>query len=173
MSSVRIFFIGGWTSYRALFAWLTPWILIPTFIVGPVFQILFFAFVGRTAGVGTDTFYVIGNAIQYASIPCLFAMGNAIGGERQSQTLGLLLASPARRVPLFLGRSVPVIINGLLCSLLALVLGSLILGVSIEPSAVPMLVVAVAVSAFACTGLGLAMAASACGFAIPRCWRTS
>ena len=159
MSSLRIFFIGGWTSYRALFAWLTPWILIPTFIVGPVFQILFFAFVGRTAGVGTDTFYVIGNAIQYASIPCLFAMGNAIGGERQSQTLGLLLASPARRVPLFLGRSLPVIINGLLCSLLALVLGSLILGVSIEPSAAPMLVVAVAVSAFACTGLGLAMAA--------------
>ena len=29
MTSLRIFFIGGLTSYRALFNWLTPWILIP------------------------------------------------------------------------------------------------------------------------------------------------
>lgn len=159
MNSLRLFFIGGWYSYRALFGWLSPWILIPTFVVEPIFQILFFAFVGRTAGVGSDSFFVIGNAIQFASIPCLFAMGNTIGGERFSQTLGLLLASPARRLPLFLGRSLPVIINGFLCSLLALALGSLILRVDIPTSARPMLVVAVAVSAFACTGLGLAMAA--------------
>ncbi len=156
---LRLFFIGGWASYRALFGWLSPWILIPTFIVEPIFQILFFAYVGRTAGVGSDSFFVIGNAIQFASIPCLFAMGNTIGGERYSQTLGLLLASPARRIPLFLGRSLPVIVNGLLCSLLALALGSWILSVDIPPSAIPMLVVAVAVSAFACTGLGLALAA--------------
>ena len=69
-------------SYRALFGWLSPWILIPTFIVEPVFQVLFFAFVGRDAGVGEDTFFLIGNAMQFASIPCLFAMGNTIGGER-------------------------------------------------------------------------------------------
>jgi ABC-2 type transport system permease protein len=159
MTSLRIFVIGGWMSYRALFGWLSPWILIPTFILGPIVQIIFFALVGRTAGVGDDTFFLIGNAIQYASIPCLFAMGNTIGGERYSQTLGLLLASPARRVPLFLGRSVPVIVNGLVCSLIALVLGALVLDVSIPWSAIPMLVVAVAVSAFSCTGLGLALAA--------------
>ena len=154
MTSLRIFFLGGWTSYRALFGWLSPWILIPTFIIGPVLQIVFFALVGRTAGVGDDTFFLIGNAIQYASIPCLFAMGNTIGGERYSQTLSLLLASPARRVPLFLGRSLPVIVNGLLCSLIALVLR-----VTIPVSAIPMLVVAVTVAAFSCTGLGLAIAA--------------
>lgn len=158
-TALRIFFLGGWTSYRALFGWLSPWILIPTFIIGPILQILFFALVGRTAGVGDDTFFLIGNAIQYASIPCLFAMGNTIGGERYSQTLSLLLASPARRVPLFLGRSLPVIVNGLLCSLIALVLGAIVLRVSIPPTAVPMLVVAVTVAAFSCTGLGLAIAA--------------
>ena len=79
---MRIFFIGGWSSYRALFGWLTPWILIPTFIVTPVFQILFFAFIGRDAGVGDDRFFLIGNAIQLVSGPCLFAMGNTIEGER-------------------------------------------------------------------------------------------
>jgi len=105
MSSLRIFLIGGLTSYRALFNWLTPWILIPSFILGPIFQILFFAYVGRTAGVGSDSFFLIGNAVLYASIPCLFAMGNTIGGERQQGTLPLLLASPAYRIPLFLGRA--------------------------------------------------------------------
>ena len=83
MSSLRILFVGGWTSYRALFGWLSPWILIPTFVVEPIFQVLFFASVGRSAGVGTATFFLIGNAVQFASIPCLFAMGNTIGGERQ------------------------------------------------------------------------------------------
>lgn len=161
MTSLRIFFIGGWTSYRALFGWLSPWILIPTFIIEPIFQILFFAYVGRDAGVGDDSFFLIGNAIQFASIPCLFAMGNTIGGERYSQTLGLLLVSPARRVPLFLGRALPVILNGLLCSLLALGLGALILHVTLPLESLPLLALVVAVSAFACTGLGLVTAALA------------
>jgi ABC-2 type transport system permease protein len=161
VTSLRIFFIGGWTSYRALFGWLSPWILIPTFIIEPIFQILFFAYVGRDAGVGDDSFFLIGNAIQFASIPCLFAMGNTIGGERYSQTLGLLLVSPARRVPLFLGRALPVILNGLLCSLLALGLGALILHVTLPLESLPLLALVVAVSAFACTGLGLVTAALA------------
>ena len=161
MVNLRIFFFGGLASYRALFNWLTPWILIPTFIAGPIFQVLFFAYVGRTAGVGSDSFFLIGNAVQYAAIPCLFAMGNTIGGERQFQTLGLLLASPARRVPLFLGRSLPVIVNGFLVSLLALAVGAVLLGVSFPAGSVAPLVVVVAVSAFACTGLGLATAALA------------
>lgn len=161
MSSWRIFFVGGWMSYRALFGWLSPWILIPTFIVEPVFQILFFAYVGRDAGVGDDAFFLVGNAIQFASIPCLFAMGNTIAGERYSQTLSLLLASPAKRIPLFLGRALPVIVNGLMCSLIALGLGALILGVSIPVGALPLLGVVVAVSAFSCTGLGLVAAALA------------
>ena len=160
-TSLRIFFLGGLTSYRALFHWLTPWILIPTFVVGPIFQLLFFAYVGRAAGVGDDTFYLIGNAVELASIPCLFAMGNTIGNERYTQTLGLLLASPARRLPLFLGRALPVVVNGFAVSFLVLVLGTLVLHVSIPVAAWAPLVAVLAVCAFSCTGLGLASAALA------------
>lgn len=145
-------------SYRALFTWLSPWILIPTFVVGPIFQILFFAYVGRSAGVGNDSFFLIGNAVQYASIPCLFAMGNTIDGERYEHTLGLLLVSPARRIPLFLGRALPVIVNGFVVSLFALIVGALVLGVSLPLSVLPLLAIVLAVSAFACTGLGLVTA---------------
>jgi ABC-2 type transport system permease protein len=161
MTSLRIFFRGGLMSYRALFTWLSPWILIPTFVVEPIFQVLFFAAVGRTAGVNDDSFYLIGNAVQFTAIPCLFAMSNTIGGERYSQTLSLLLVSPARRTPLFLGRALPVIVNGFVCSLIALVVGAVALRVALVPSTWLPLSVVVAVSAFACTGLGLVTAAVA------------
>jgi ABC-2 type transport system permease protein len=161
MTSLRIFFRGGLTSYRALFTWLSPWILIPTFIIEPIFQVLFFAAVGKTAGVNDNSFYLIGNALQFAAIPCLFAMSNTIAGERYSQTLSLLLVSPARRMPLFLGRALPVIINGFACSVVALVVGALALQVTLSPSVWLPLTLVVAVSAFACTGLGLVTAALA------------
>jgi hypothetical protein len=97
VTSVRIFFVGGLTSYRALFSWMSPWIFVPTFMVAPIFQILLFAYIGRTAHLESDRCYVIGNALQYASLPCLFAMANTIAGERNQQTLGAILASPAPR----------------------------------------------------------------------------
>ena len=96
VNAVRVLFLGGLMSYRALFNWLTPWILIPSFLVGPIAQILLFAYLGRSAGVGSDEFFVIGNALQYAAIPCLFAMGNTVGNERQEKTLGIILSTPAR-----------------------------------------------------------------------------
>ena len=37
MNSVRLFFVGGLTSYRALFYWLSPTIYIPSLIVAPIF----------------------------------------------------------------------------------------------------------------------------------------
>jgi len=159
MTSLRIFFIGGLTSYRALFTWLSPWILIPTFLVSPVIQVLLFSYLRRTAGVGNDRFFLIGNAVQYAAIPCLFAMGNTIGSERWTQTLGLLLVSPARRVPLFLGRSLPVILNGIAVTIFTLAAGALILHVAIPLSALAPLALVIAVAAFSCTGLGLLSAA--------------
>jgi ABC-2 type transport system permease protein len=161
MAMLRVFFIGGLTSYRALFRWLSPWILVPTFVLGPIFQIVFFAYVGRAAKLGDDAFFVVGNAVQYAAIPCLFAMGTTIGGERQQATLPLLLVSPAARIPLFLGRALPVVLNGLVVSVVALVAGSLLLGVHVAWASLASLVLVVAVSSFACTGLGLSSAALA------------
>jgi hypothetical protein len=35
MSSLRVFFRGGVTSYRALFGWLNPWIAVPMFVIAP------------------------------------------------------------------------------------------------------------------------------------------
>ncbi len=155
MTSARIFFVGGLISYRALFGWLSPWVFIPSLLVAPIFQILLFVYIGRSAELESDEFYVIGNALQYASIPCLFATTHVIAGERFQQTLGYVLVTPARRLPLFLGRALPVVVNGFFVAAFALVVGGLIVGVSIPASAYAPIALVTAVCAFSCTGLGL------------------
>ncbi len=159
MSWLRVFFVGGLLSYRALFNWVTPWILIPSFLVAPIFQILLFAYIGRSAGLQSDEFYVVGNALQYTSLPCLFAMANTIDGERWTQTLGIVLASPASRLALFVGRSLPVILNGALVGAVAFIAGSAILHVHVPLRSFAPLALVILITAVSCTGLGLVNAA--------------
>ena len=159
MSPVRIFFIGGVMSFRALFGWLSPWILVPTYVIAPLFQILLFVYIGRAANVQSDEFYVVGNALQYASIPCVFAMSHTITGERYQQTLGVVLATPAGRLPLFLGRSLPVIANGFLVAAFSFAVGGAIVGIDLPLRSILPIALAISVAAFACTGIGLFTAA--------------
>ena len=158
--AARIFAIGGVTSFRALFYWLTPWIYVPTMLIAPIFQILLFAYIGRSAGLQSDEFYLLGNALQYASIPCLFAMAQMLGGERYQNTLSAILVSPAPRIPLFFGRSLPVVLNGAFVAAFALAVGALILGVHLPASSLAPLALVVLIAAFSCTGLGLVNAAA-------------
>jgi ABC-2 type transport system permease protein len=158
VTSLRIFFVGGLMSYRAMFNWLSPWILVPSLVVSPICQVLLFAYIGRSAGVGDDEFYVIGNALNFAAIPCLFAMGATIQGERDGHTLGVVLTSPARRLPLFLGRALPVVVNGWAVSLVGILGGVLLLDVHVPVAAWPGLLLVASVS---CTGLGMFMGALA------------
>jgi ABC-2 type transport system permease protein len=159
MTNLRIFFTGGLTSYRALFNWLRPEVFIPTLLVVPLFQIALFVYLGRSAHLASESFYVIGNSMEFGAIPCLFAMGHMITNERKTQTLPLLIATPASRIPLFLGRSLPATANGFVISAFALVVSALMFSVSIPGAAVPGIALAMLVSSMSCTGLGLVSAA--------------
>jgi ABC-2 type transport system permease protein len=86
-------------------------------------------------------------------------MANTIAGERNQQTLGYILITPARRLPLFLGRALPVATNGFFVALFALVVGNWIVGSHIAASGYAPIVLVIAVSSFATTGLGLINAA--------------
>jgi ABC-2 type transport system permease protein len=88
-------------------------------------------------------------------------MSHAIAGERRTQTLAHLLASPASRLALFLGRGLPVMAIGLLVSLSSFAFGALVLDVELDWSALPLLVLTMLTAAFSCTALGLAQAAIA------------
>jgi ABC-2 type transport system permease protein len=156
---LRVFFVGGYLSYKALFNWMHPSHYIPTMLGAPVFQILFFVYVGRFAELQDDTFFVTGNAVQLTAMAGVYGMAMTIGGERWTQTLSPLMASPANRLPLFLGRSVPLIVNGIITSAFAFFVSWLLLDFELSRSQLPALAVVVAASAFACTSLGLLVGA--------------
>ena len=84
-------------------------------------------------------------------------MAQVMGNERFFQTLPTLLASPASRVALFLGRSLPAIVNAFAVSAFAFIVGSLVLGIGIDAAAVPSIVLAIAACSFSCTGFGLCL----------------
>jgi ABC-2 type transport system permease protein len=154
---LRVFLVGGLTSYRALFNWINPWIFLPHALGYPVFEILFFAYLGRSAGVLSDEFFLIGNAFMGVAVTGFFGMSAAIAGERRSQTLTALLASPANRLALFLGRALPSILTGVLVASLAFAICTVILGAHFAVGELAAMAVAALASSFACTAFGLCL----------------
>lgn len=154
---VRVFFVGGVIAYRGLFNWIRPAMYIPTMLIGPVFQILFFAYLGRYSKVEDDAFFVVGNAIQASAMSAVFAGTMTIANECQYQTLAPLLATPANRFAMFMGRAVPVIASGVLVSAWGFLMGWLLLDFDPPVSSLPALAVIVVVSVTSCTAFGLTL----------------
>jgi ABC-2 type transport system permease protein len=155
MNDLRVFFSCGMTSFRALFGWVNPYVFVPIMVVYPITQILFFAYLGRSAGVASDSFFLIGNTFCTAAVAAMFGMGQAIGGERRFQTLPVIMASPVNRLVMYTGRALPTVVFGFLVAVLAFVCGSAILGVHVGDSEAVALTLALLASCFTCAGLGL------------------
>jgi ABC-2 type transport system permease protein len=155
VSNLRVFFIGGYLAYRALFNWIHWSIYVPTMLGSPIFQILFFAYVGRFAGLQDDAFFVVGNAVQVACMAGVYGMALTIGGERWTQTLSPLLATPANRFALFMGRALPNFVNGLIVSTFGFLVGWALLDFDPPLSSLPGLALCVLISAASCTALGM------------------
>jgi ABC-2 type transport system permease protein len=154
-SFARVFFVGGLLSYRALFNWIRPSIYIPTLLGGPLFQILFFTYLGRYATDESDQFFLVGNAIQVSALSAVFGMAMAVANERWYGTLGPILASPANRAAIFLGRALPVLANSALVSAFGFLVGFVLLDFRPGWHAVPALAVVVVVSSAGATAFGM------------------
>jgi ABC-2 type transport system permease protein len=152
---VRIFWVGGRIAYRALFNWVSPWIYIPTMLGSPIFQILFFAYLGRFSGVRDDAFFVVGNAVQVSAMAGVYGATMAIANERSFGTLAPLLATPASRPALFLGRAMPYVANGLFVSAFGFGVGWVFLDFHPAFSTLPALALVVFVTVVSCTAFGL------------------
>jgi ABC-2 type transport system permease protein len=72
-----------------------------------------------------------------------------------------VLTTPAARIPLFLGRALPVVVNGWAVAMVGVLFGVLVLDVHVPVHAWPPLLLVIAVASASCTGLGLAMGAVA------------
>jgi ABC-type multidrug transport system permease subunit len=151
----RTFFVGGVIAYRGLFNWIRPSIYIPTMLGSPLFQLVFFTKLGEYAHARDASFYVVGNAVQVCAMSSVYGMTMAIANERWFGTLGPLLASPANRAAVFLGRGVPVLANGMLVSAFGFAIGAALLGFRPGWSSLPTLATVVVVTAMSCTAFGM------------------
>jgi ABC-2 type transport system permease protein len=150
-----VFFVGGSIAYRGLFNWIRPATYIPTMLGAPLFQLIFFTKLGQYAHAESRDFYIVGNSIQACAMSSVYGMTMAVANERWFGTLGPLLASPANRSAVFLGRGVPVLANGLLVSAFSFVAGALILGFRPGVGAVIPLAAVVVVTVLSCTAFGM------------------
>jgi ABC-2 type transport system permease protein len=156
---LRLLTVGGVIAYRALFNWTTPSMFIGSLVVGPIFQLLFFAYLGRQLVVASDSFFIVGNAVLAASLSCVFGGTMAVANERRYGTLGHVLLSARSRTAVFLGRALPYAGNGLLIAATTLGGGALLLGLRIPPARLPGLLAIFAVGSLACAFFGLTLGA--------------
>jgi ABC-2 type transport system permease protein len=154
-TTLRVFLVGGAISYRALFNWISPGIYVTTMLGSPLFQILFFTYLGRYAGSEDDSFFIVGNAIQVAAMSGIYGMTMGIANERQYGTLQPLLATPANRLAMFAGRALPFIVNGLVVSTFGFAVAWLFLDFSLAEGSIPPLAVAMLVTTCSCVALGM------------------
>lgn len=154
---MRLIFVGGVIAYRALFNWTTPSMYVGTLLIGPIFQLLFFAFLGRQLGVADDGFFIVGNAVLAASALCLFGGTMAVSNERRFGTLGNVLLSPRSKTLIFLGRALPYAGNGLIVAVFTLFAGTHLLGLKIPLDAWWGLIVTLAVASLSASFFGLVL----------------
>jgi ABC-2 type transport system permease protein len=154
-AAVRVFFIGGLISYRALFNWISPLLYTTTMLGSPLFQVLFFTYLGRYAGSEDDLFFIVGNAVQVSAMSGIYGMTMGIANERQYGTLSPLLATPANRLALFSGRALPFVANGLIVSAFGFAVGWLLLDFEPAAGSVPALAFVVFVTTCSCVALGM------------------
>ena len=153
-ANLRLFWLGGLISYRALFNWARPSIYIPTLIGAPTFQILFFAALGSYATGMDAEFFAIGNAVQVSAMSGIYGMTMAIANERWFGTLHALLATPASRWAIFGGRFIPFIANGLIVSVYGFAISWLFLGVELRVETLGVVALGLLATVFSCSAIG-------------------
>ena len=157
MNNLKVFLSSAVFSFRAQFDWLNPSMWLTMKLVLSLSQMAFFAFVGMFAGatVSTVSFIVIGNALQSLSWNTVFSVINITGHDKWDGTLPLVLATPAHRMPLFIGRAMIHVLDGLLSAVISFFFAAFIFGVNFAQTDILALTVVVILTSFTMSGFGL------------------
>lgn len=158
---VRVFLSSAAFSFKAQFDWLYPPMWITMKLVMTLSQMAFFVYVGRfllTEGPpqpGLIAYIAIGNAIMSMSWNTVFSVVNITSSDKWGATLVPLLATPAPRLPLFVGRAMLHIFDGMLSVAISFLFAIFLFGVSFVAVDIPALIVTIFLTAFSMTGFGL------------------
>lgn len=161
MSLLRIFFSSAVFSFKAQFSWLYPPMWLAMKLVMPLSQMSFFVFVGQflitTGNASADivAYIAIGNAMTVLSWNTIFSVINITSHDKWDGTLPLVLATPAHRLPLFVGRAMIHVFDGMLSVAISFVYAVFLFGVNFGNTDILALIVVVFLTAFTMAGFGL------------------
>jgi len=154
---LRLYLVSAWYSYRALYAWQSLGPYISGKVAFPIAQMLFFYFMGKLAGVADPLYIVLGHILLLPATNGVHGVSMTISGERDFRTLPYLIASPAPRGPLFVGRSLVHIIDGLISTIAAFILGTLFFHIDLTHSNVPLTWVCILLLSVTSCGIGMVL----------------
>jgi len=158
VTHTRLFFLGAYLSFIALFSWLRPQTYFAMKILGPLMSMLFFVLLGRyVAGNDDASFYVTGNALHAATVSGIYGVAMSIDGDRWNGTLMYLFGTPANRLVLFLGRAFMHVVDGAVGVAMALLWGVLLFDLDLSAASLPALLATILVATLSTSGLGLVL----------------
>lgn len=157
LPALRIFFSSAKFAFKALFSWLRPEMWLMQVLTLPLFEMAFFVYLARFVEptMTNVTFIAVGNAMQVASFSSIFAVCNLTSEEKWQGTLIPLIATPANRFPLFLGRATFQILNGIASIAVGFIYATFIFGVDMSHANFLALSLVILITSLAMTGFGL------------------
>jgi ABC-2 type transport system permease protein len=157
MNNLRVFVSSAVFSFRAQFNWLSPSMWLTMKFVLSFSQMAFFVFVGIFSGGGASavSFIAIGNAMQSLSWNTVFSVVQITGQDKGDGTLPLVLATPANRLPLFIGRAMVHVLDGLVSVAISFAFAAFVFGVNFAHADPFALAVTVLLTSFTMAGFGL------------------
>lgn len=154
--NIRVFLSSAVFSYRAQFSWLNPTMWLTMKFVLTLSQMAFFVFVGLfIRGPSVVPFIAIGNALQTVSWNTVFSVINITSHDKWDGTLPLVLATPASRLPLFIGRAMIHVFDGMLSVAVSFFFAAFIFRVDFGQANWLALILTVFVTALTMAGFGL------------------
>lgn len=156
-AGLRIFVSSAKFAFKALFSWLRPEMWLMQVFTLPLFEMAFFVYLARFVAPSTSNiaFIAVGNAMQVASFSSIFAVCNLTSEEKWQGTLVPLIATPANRFPLFLGRATFQILNGMAAIAVGFLYATFVFGVDMSQANFLTLTVVIVITSLAMTGFGL------------------
>ena len=145
----------SWMSFRALFGWLNPMAYSLIKIINPVLQVIFFSMLSQYVFKTTEiTPWIIGNSILLCSKNAIYGVGSVLGNERNMGTLKLIIASPANKFMIFVGRGFMHIFDALITVFMGLIVGWLWFGLYIPVQQFLPFILALTISLYSAMGIG-------------------
>lgn len=153
---INRFFRQSIMSFKALFGWLDPKLYVVIKLINPIMEICFYILLAGYVYKTKDlTPWIIGKSFLLCTSNTIFGIGSVLREERFSGTLKAVIAAPANKLLVFLGRGFMHIVDASLSVVIGLFIGYLLFGMRLSNINFLSFTLTIIIAMFSASGLGL------------------